>query len=321
MTLTIIADIGSNYTCEQDILEAIAPVKKAGADIFKLQYFNHRDLYGFPAVHQEMPKLNLEKIALACQAEGIEMMCSVFNERDVAYVDRYVQRHKIASAEATHPVLLQTVAATGKPVIISTGCLNEDDFKEIFRIINHKNTIVMYCESEYPARNVDLGFLCNLMTIKDKNSFDFYLGFSDHCFDIHQTSRIAVSRYRVKTLEKHVYHRKVLGPDMGHSISTDELEEYCKRCRHHENGFDDLWLFLNDKDFVRRPIATQHIDSWQKLEYGKNWGFYRSKASDLVPCDNFDFMAIYRSNNMIANHIIMAGEPIYLHNVRLVPKD
>ena len=321
MTIEIIADLGANWDSEQDIIDAIAPVKAAGADVFKVQYFNYQDLYGIRPDTQLRPKIDIGRISLECEIAGIEFMCSVFNPNDVVIVDRYVKRHKIASAEATHPVLLEAVAATHKPVIISTGCLDQADFKDIFGVLDHNKTTVLYCVSEYPAKDVDLGFLGELDNIRVANSWSFGIGFSDHCLDICQTSCTAVI-VGTEVLEKHVHHKDINGnrADMGHSISTNELKEYCDKCRAADKLEPSSCLFINNQDFVRRPIAINHIDSWQKLEYGNNWGFYRGRGVDAIPIDNFAFMAQYRANSMISRHAIKAGDPIFLHSVRLVPK-
>ncbi len=89
--VTFIADLGSNWDSEQDIIDAIPAVKAAGADVFKLQFFSKRSLYGLPMT-EEKPRFDLEKIAIACQVAQIELMASVFNEKDVVFVVRYLFR-------------------------------------------------------------------------------------------------------------------------------------------------------------------------------------------------------------------------------------
>lgn len=308
--ITFIADLGSNWQDQDDILDAIPEVAASGADIFKLQWFNHRSLYGLYGGDSK-PPVDLETVAIACQDAKIELMVSVFNERDVPFIDRYVNRHKIASAEASHPVLLNTVIATGKPIILSVGCIDEPTLEIVARRMPTDRTTYLYCCAEYPARNVNLASMLDISNITKCP-----VGYSDHGLDIWQTALFAARYYNAKIIEKHVYHRQMYTPDAGHSISCAEFRRLVDIVK--EDQQPDR---IQAKWFVRRPIAIQHIEPWQKLEYGKNWGFYRPKDDiNLPPVDNFAWMANYSANVMIAQHEIKAGHAIFGHNVRLVPR-
>ena len=109
--------------------------------------------------------------------------------------------YKIASFEITHLPLIEKVAKTGKPIIISTGVATQDD---IFLAINTakdagaKQIILLKCTSAYPADASD----ANLLTMYDMaEKFGVDIGISDHTLGI-GVAVVAVA-YGAVAIEKH----------------------------------------------------------------------------------------------------------------------
>ena len=109
--------------------------------------------------------------------------------------------YKIASPELIDLPLIEKVALTGKPVIMSTGMANLEEISEAIataRNANCKNLIILHCTSAYPSKIQD----ANLSTIKElSNKFGVITGLSDHTSDT-KTSVIATSLGAVM-IEKH----------------------------------------------------------------------------------------------------------------------
>ena len=77
--------------------------------------------------------------------------------------------YKIASFELTDHALLEKVAKTGKPVIMSTGLASEKDIEEAINVIKvyHDRLVVLHCISSYPAP-VSESNLSTISLIKEK---------------------------------------------------------------------------------------------------------------------------------------------------------
>jgi sialic acid synthase SpsE len=155
--MQIIAEIGSNWRRYDDEAKnwvvaekQIRLAKENGATAVKFQYFKCRELFGKDVVgsyfESEFNKFALPfdwllKLAETCKRYDIEFMCSAFSAEGYAYVDHFVNKHKIASPEACHHELVNYVAELQKPFYYSDGCLDKV----------YKNGIPMACVSKYPA--------------------------------------------------------------------------------------------------------------------------------------------------------------------------
>ncbi len=119
----IICEIGSNWQTLDHALESIAVAKSCGADAVKFQLFSPSALYGHcdGIDAYSLPLDYLPILKLKADQEGIEFMCTAFSPELVLAVDPFVEVHKVASSDACWPQLLEAVANTHKPVLLSTG--------------------------------------------------------------------------------------------------------------------------------------------------------------------------------------------------------
>ena len=119
------------------------------------------------------------------KAKDLNLLCmsTPFDESSVDFLEELkVPAYKIASFENNHINLIEKVAKTGKPVILSTGMMTLSELEETVQCIKNTgndNFILLKCTSNYPASNAS----SNLITIPAmKKLFNCEVGLSDHIF-------------------------------------------------------------------------------------------------------------------------------------------
>src|SRR4029079_17165422 len=102
----------------------------------------------------EMPYDLIPELAALANESGLDFMSSAFSVDDVVAIDPYVPRHKVASYEISHVRLLQSMAATGKPMIVSTGAATYYDSACAIapaRTAGSRHLTLLQCTASYPA--------------------------------------------------------------------------------------------------------------------------------------------------------------------------
>ncbi len=164
-----------------------------------------------------------KKIFDYAKKKKIICFSSPFDETAVDFLeDLGVPAYKVASFENDHFPLLEKIAKTGKPVIISTGLTDLNDIKKIVKFFKLRNTNIalLKCTSTYPADPNNL----NLRTIPDmKKRFKVEVGFSDHTTQI--GSSLAAISLGATIIEKHFTLKKNFGVDGKFSSTINDLRK------------------------------------------------------------------------------------------------
>jgi len=156
---------------------------------------------------------------------GIIAFSTPFDDTSVDFLESLdVPCYKIASFENTDLPLIRRVAATGKPIIISTGMASiaelDDSFKEA-RNAGCKDLIILKCTSSYPANPKD----ANILTIPHmRELFDCEVGLSDHTMGIGVS--VASAALGASVIEKHfTLNRADGGVDSKFSMEPNEMAQ------------------------------------------------------------------------------------------------
>lgn len=145
-----------------------------------------------------------------CREKGLIYLSTPFDESSVDFLETLeVPCYKIASFENTDLPLVRRVAATGKPLIISTGMATVAELDETVRAAREagcRDLILLKCTSTYPATPENT----NILTIPHlRELFDCEVGLSDHTMGTGVA--VAAVALGATVIEKHFTLRRVDG--------------------------------------------------------------------------------------------------------------
>lgn len=194
---------------------------------------------------------------------GITLFSSPFDQTAVDLLeDLNAPAYKIASFEAIDIPLIEYIAGTKKPMIISTGMACREEIKEAAQAARDggcKELAILHCVSGYPAPAKDY----NLHTLPDlSKNLGAVVGLSDHT--IGSTTAIASVALGASIVEKHfTLDRSAGGPDDSFSIEPQELKGLC----------DDLkttWECLGKIDYGRKSSELGNIKFRRSLYFTRD---------------------------------------------------
>ena len=164
-----------------------------------------------------------EAIFTRAAARGLIAFSTPFDETAVDFLEKLdVPCYKIASFENVHIPLIRRVAATGKPIIMSTGMATADELSdavEAARGAGCEDLVLLKCTSTYPATPEN----SNLATIADmRERFGCHVGLSDHSMGLGVA--VAATALGAVVIEKHfTLARADGGVDSAFSMEPAEM--------------------------------------------------------------------------------------------------
>jgi N-acetylneuraminate synthase len=164
-----------------------------------------------------------EPLFRRCRERGLACFSTPFDGSSVEFLERLgAPCYKIASFENTDLALVRRVAATGKPVIISTGMASAEELQEAVgaaREAGCRDLVLLKCTSTYPASPANT----NILTIPDLRArYGCEAGLSDHTMGIGVA--VAAVGLGACLVEKHFTLRRADGGvDAAFSMEPHEL--------------------------------------------------------------------------------------------------
>jgi pseudaminic acid synthase len=288
----VIAELSANHNQSFDqAVRILHAAKDAGADAVKLQtytadtitlrsdreYFrigggtlwDGRTLYD---LYQEAftPWEWQPKLKAIAEELGLHLFSSAFDDTAVDFLEGMdVPAHKVASFELVDLGLIEKMARTGKPLIMSTGMASEDEIAEAVaaaRGAGATQIALLKCTSAYPAPAEE----ANLRTIPElARRFNCPVGLSDH------TMGIAVPVVAVALgaciIEKHLCLRRADGgPDGAFSLEPQEFKAMVEAVRMAEKALGSVQFSCGPREanslrFRRSLFVVENIKKGEQF--------------------------------------------------------
>lgn len=248
----IVAELSANHGQRRDIaLRTVEAAADAGADAIKLQTYTPDTLTLKSSAEHFVVKSKNEwagrtlhdlyaeamtpwewhaELIEAARARGLACFSTPFDATSVSFLEKLgVPCHKVASFELNDLPLVETIARTGKPMILSTGMASLADIEAALatcRDAGNDDLALLRCVSCYPARPETM----DLRSFEILRGLGVVLGLSDHTRDA--TVAIASVALGAKIIEKHfIVDRSLGGPDAFFSLEPSELKELVRVVR------------------------------------------------------------------------------------------
>ncbi|MDQ7011967.1 MAG: N-acetylneuraminate synthase family protein, partial [Mariprofundaceae bacterium] len=169
-------------------------------------------------------------LAQHARERGLVFLSSPFSEAAVDLLEKLdMPAWKVASGETNNPILLERMAATGKPILLSTGMSALDEIDRVTAWIQAQGVplAIFQCTSRYPSPPETIGL--NMLSVF-RQRYGVPVGLSDHSACIY--AGLAAATLGANLLEVHVtLSREAFGPDVVASLTTAELRQLVEGVR------------------------------------------------------------------------------------------
>ena len=184
----------------------------------------------------EFGEAEYREIDRYCREKGVIWFASCWDEPSVEFIEQFSPPcYKIASASVTDIPLLRTIAATSKPVILSTGMSTMQEIEAAVAQFDIDNLIICHSTSTYPCPPEEL----NLRMIPALSSlFNCPIGYSGHEVGLQTTCAATV--LGAKFIERHItLDRAMWGTDQAASVEPQGLMRLVRDIRTIEKAMGD----------------------------------------------------------------------------------
>lgn len=252
-------------------------------------------------VYKYAKSLGLDFIETLC-AKGCMSMLKLFTPDYL----------KVASRDLTNLPLLDSLAETEIPIILSTGMAGKKELDQALEVITryHEQISILHCVSQYPTQPDNL----NLKTISylKKNYGQYTIGFSDHTIGI--SAPVVAVGMGAEIIEKHItIDRRMKGTDQACSLGPDGVNRMIRDIRIAElwMGKEDLYIAKNvgnTKEKLERSIATLRTMKAGEI-------ITEADLHMLSPGDGYKWSELAKVIGRRLAKDIPANEIIYSHHI------
>jgi len=272
----IVAELSANHNQNFDqAVRIIRAAKEAGADAVKLQTYTADTI----TIDSDRPEFRIgggtlwdgktlhslygeaytpwewqPKLKQVADDLGLDCFSSPFDATAVDFLEKMdVPAYKVASCELIDIPLIEKMAATRKPLIISTGMATEEEIDEALQAARQAGTpqiALLKCTSSYPAPAEEM----NLRTIPElARRFQVPVGLSDHSMDL--AVPVAAVALGACIIEKHItLSRSLPGPDSAFSLEPQEFKTMVEAVRTTEKALGAVQFGPSQREAAGRAF-------------------------------------------------------------------
>ncbi|MGB0369760.1 MAG: pseudaminic acid synthase [Opitutales bacterium] len=272
----VIAEISANHNQDENrAIELVNAAIDSGADAVKIQTYTADTL----TLKSDRPEFRIaqeslwqgrtlhdlyqeaytpwewqERMMQASEARGRPLFSSPFDPSSVEFLENLnTPGYKIASPEIIDKELIQLCAATGKPLIMSTGMASLEEIEEAVTWAKEAGATdisLLKCTSAYPAKAAEMN-LRSIDLIASK--FKLRVGLSDHTLG--DTVAIAAVALGAQIVEKHfTLSRSDGGPDAAFSMEPAEFKRMVERIRETEASLGEAAWISSPREIENRTF-------------------------------------------------------------------
>ena len=287
MTTEIIAEIGSIHDGSMgNAGKLIELAARFGADVVKFQtHLAEAESLAdapSPSYFSEEPRIeyfkrtsfNLDqwrRLKAYAEDHGVGFVSSPFSLEAVDVLEEVgVAYYKVASGEVTNLPLLERIAETGRPIVLSSGMSDWDELDRAVQALRDGGDLtLMQCSSAYPCPPERVGL--NVMK-EMRERYGVPVGLSDHTHGL--AAAVAAVALGAVMVEKHLtFHRGMYGSDAAHSAEPEEFKAMVEAIREVEVmranpvDKDDLVAYGDMKSiFEKSLVAAVNLTEGARLE-------------------------------------------------------
>lgn len=193
-----------------------------------------------------------------CEEKNLKFISSPFSNAAVNLLESIqVESYKIGSGEIGNLLMLEKIARTGKPIMLSSGMSSFEELDKTFDFLRpFGNALsILQCTTAYPTQPEQWGL--NVMA-ELKARYQVPVGFSDHSGDVFAC--LAAATLGAEIFEFHVvFDKRQFGPDSPASISIDQTKVLCEGIKKIQSA-------------LRNPVVKSENQKYSELKvmFGKS---------------------------------------------------
>lgn len=328
----LIAEIGNNHEGDIELAKRmIGLAAKAGADAVKFQTIEPKRLVSESLTERisqlqrfQFTREQFRELYRTATDEGLIFLSTPFDIECIEWLDELVPAYKIASGDNTFYPLLEAVARTAKPVVLSTGLVCQRELCDtvgLFRQSWSNNGVLnpglalLHCVASYPTPSEE----ANLRAIQTLKPFADAVGYSDHTLGI-DAALISVA-LGARIVEKHFTIDHDYSSFRDHKLSADpgQFAQLVESIRLTEQLLGDGDLRQQACEQSNSSALRRSIVAAQDLQEGVTL-----KERDLTWVRPAGGLAPGREKEIIGKTLrrnILAGQQILLEDVQSIALD
>lgn len=277
----VLAEVASAHQGEPaEALELARAAQRAGADAVKFQLFAAEELIAptdsrFPTFRQiEIAPREWERILDEARGMGLPVLADIFDRPSLSIGEKGgVTAYKIHSTDMENPEFIRAVAATGKPMLLSTGGSGLDTVEAAIEATTsegNREIVLLHGVQNFPTK-VEDSHLRTIQTLKRR--FGVPVGFLDHVDGGSLMAKLLPAlavAFGADLVEKHITRdRQAKGFDYESSLEPEPFGDMVDLIRQSEVARGDEEMTLGENAHRYHQLMRRAVVSREALQKGE----------------------------------------------------